>query len=243
MIATALAPSNALLAGLDPKESSKLHAASQEISLQRGELIAEAGQPAPYVYFPMQGVLSLVGTTSEGSTVEVACVGSEGAASLSSVLGRNLMPFRIMTQVPGIAVRVPSEVVASLIVDCGELHSRILNYTHQLIAQVVQSAICNRFHNAKQRLARWLLMTADRAYSRDLPLTHEFISYMVGGPRSAVTEAASELRESGAIDYRRGLITIRTVAKLREQSCECYSVLLESSAGRPRPEPTGTVGV
>ena len=86
-------------------------------------------------------------------------------------------------------------------------------YTHQMIAQVAQSAVCNRFHNAKQRLARWLLMTADRADSNELPLTHEFISYMVGGPRSAVTEAAAELREAGAIDYRRGLIAISSAGK------------------------------
>jgi CRP-like cAMP-binding protein len=241
--ATASASPNAILAGLDPKESGALQAASQEISLQRGELIAEAGQPAPYVYFPMQGVLSLVGTTTEGSTVEVACVGNEGVASLSSVLGTNLMPFRIMTQVPGLAVRVPAEVVSDLIVNCGDLHRRLLTYTNQLIAQVVQSAVCNRFHNAKQRLARWLLMTADRADSRDLPLTHEFISYMVGGPRSAVTEAASELRESGAIDYRRGLITIRSDSKLREQSCECYEVLLETNGGRQRQDPLGSGGL
>ena len=93
------------------------------------------------------------------------------------------------------------------------------------MAQLAQSAVCNRFHNARQRLARWLLMTADRAASNELLLTHEFISYMVGGPRSAVTEAASELRESGAIDYRRGLIIIRDNALLSGQSCECYAAV------------------
>src|SRR5688572_30578008 len=218
---------NAILSGLDARESSTLSGVAQEITLERGALVAEAGQASPFVYFPIEGVLSLVGATSGGATVEVAVVGNEGVASVSAILGKNWMPFRVVTQVPGRALRVPTEVVSRMIVDCGSFHQRLLNYTQQMIAQVAQSAVCNRFHNAKQRLARWLLMTADRADSNALPLTHEFISYMVGGPRSAVTEAAAELRESGAIDYRRGLIIIRDVATLRQQSCECYNVLLE----------------
>jgi CRP-like cAMP-binding protein len=222
---TATLSSNAILAGLDHSESAALELASQNIPLERGDLIAEAGQPAPYVYFPTAGVLSLVGTTTSGGTVELAVVGSEGVASISAILGRNLLPFRIVAQVPGHAVRIPTSVVSSIVSDCGPLHRRVLDYTHQIIAQVAQSAVCNRFHTAKQRLARWLLMTADRAGSYELALTHEFISYMVGGPRSAVTEAAAELREAGAIDYRRGLIAIKDPNKLQEQSCECYGIL------------------
>jgi CRP-like cAMP-binding protein len=224
-MSAATAASNAILAGLDQSESATLASASQNIPLDRGALIAEAGQPAPYVYFPTQGVLSLVGTTAAGGTVELAVVGSEGVASISAILGRNWLPFRVVAQVPGRAVRVPTDVVSSMVGDCGDLHHRVLDYTQQVIAQVAQSAICNRFHNSKQRLARWLLMTADRAESNELALTHEFISYMVGGPRSAVTEAAAELREAGAIDYRRGLIVIRDAAKLQSQSCECYEIL------------------
>lgn len=228
------ASSNAILAGLDHSEAATLASASQNIPLERGDLIAEAGEPAPYVYFPERGVLSLVGTTAAGGTVELAVVGNEGVASISAILGCNSVPFRVVAQVPGRAVRIPTALVSHMVSDCGPLHHRLLDYAHQVIAQVAQSAICNRFHTAKQRLARWLLMTADRADTMELPLTHEFISYMVGGPRSAVTEAASELRESGAIDYRRGLIVIRNIDKLKEQSCECYQVLqLERSDAQP----------
>jgi CRP-like cAMP-binding protein len=222
---SATVSSNAILAALDRTESATLEPASQRVPLERGALIAEAGEPAPYVYFPTEGVLSLVGTTAAGGTVELAVVGSEGVASISAILGSHWLPFRVVTQVPGHAVRIPTDVVSSLVSDCGPLHHRLLEYTHQIIAQVAQSAICNRFHTAKQRLARWLLMTADRADMNELPLTHEFISYMVGGPRSAVTEAAAELRDAGAIDYRRGLIVIRDSDRLREQSCECYDIL------------------
>lgn len=230
---SATVSSNAILAGLESSESATLESASQYIPLERGDLIAEAGQPAPYVYFPEEGVLSLVGTTAAGNTVELAVVGNEGVASISAILGRNWLPFRVVAQVPGRAVRIPTNVVSGMVNDCGPLHHRVLEYTHQIIAQVAQSAICNRFHTAKQRLARWLLMTADRADTKELPLTHEFISYMVGGPRSAVTEAASELRESGAIDYRRGLIVIKDVGKLKEQSCECYQILQSDRTDSP----------
>ena len=217
---------NEILAGLEQKEFDALEAASESIALERGGVIAEAGEVAPFVYFPTCGVLSLVGTTSSSATVELAVVGSEGVASVSAVLGRNWLPFRVVTQVPGRAVRIPTDLVTHLVSDCGQLRERVLDYTHEVIAQVAQSAICNRFHNAKQRLARWLLMTADRAKTHELPLTHEFIASMVGGPRSAVTEAASDLREAGAIDYKRGLIVIRDPAKLRELTCECYDILL-----------------
>jgi CRP-like cAMP-binding protein len=219
------ASSNAILAGLDRSESAVLESAAQSIPLHRGDVIAEAGQPALYVYFPTEGVVSLVGTTAAGGTVELAVVGNEGVASISSILGRNVLPFRVVAQVPGQALRIPTPVVANTVNACGALHHRVLDYTQEVIAQVAQSAICNRFHTAKQRLARWLLMTADRAHTIELPLTHEFISYMVGGPRSAVTEAAAELRESGAIDYRRGLIVLKDTDKLKEQSCECYAIL------------------
>lgn len=221
---------NAILDGLDVGELADLYGAAETIPLERGALIAEAGQATPFVYFPTEGVLSLVGATLNGGTVEVAVVGNEGVASISAILGRNWLPFRVVTQVPGHALRVPTDLVAETVKACGELHERIMGYTHQMIAQIAQSAVCNRFHNAKQRLARWLLMTADRVESKELALTHEFISYMVGGPRSAVTEAASELRASGAIDYRRGVIVIRDVTRLREQSCECYAMLAGSPA-------------
>ena len=126
----------------------------------------------------------------------------------------------------------PRTTIASLLGECGGLHERLLDYAHQMIAQVAQSAVCNRFHNARQRLARWLLMTADRAETNELPLTHEFISCMVGGPRSAVTEAASDLRQSGSIDYRRGLITICSHESLRAQACECYELAGQRSRRR-----------
>jgi CRP-like cAMP-binding protein len=224
---------NQLLDGLDPHELAILRPHLVEVPLEVGSVVAEAGQTAEFVYFPTSGVLSLVGTTEAGGTVEVAIVGREGVASVSAVLGRNRLPFRVVTQVSGSAWRMPTDVLTHKIRDCGELHERILQYSESVILQVGQSAICNRFHNAKQRLARWLLMTVDRAGTQQLPLTHEFISYMVGGPRSAVTEAAASLRDAGAIDYRRGLVTVRDSDALVRESCECYAAV--QGALQPKP--------
>jgi CRP-like cAMP-binding protein len=216
---------NLLLDGLDPDEFAILRPHLAEITLETGVVLAEAGHPADCLYFPLEGALSLVGTTEGGATVEVAIVGREGVASVSALLGRNRIPFRIVTQVGGKALRAPTAPMVQQLHDCGEFHERLLRYSESMIFQVGQSAICNRFHNAKQRLARWLLMTIDRAGMRDLPLTHEFISAMVGGPRSAVTEAAAALRDAGAIDYRRGMLSIRSVARLEQEACECYAAV------------------
>ena len=216
---------NGLLHDLDGAELAVLQPHLHEITIKRGAVLTEAGQPATHLYFPITAVLSLVGTTETGATVEVAIVGSEGVASVSAALGRQRLPFRVVAQLGGTTWRIPSDVVRRQIHQCRQLHSRFLIYSHTVIAQVGQSAICNRFHTSKQRLARWLLMTADRVGSTELPLTHEFIAHMVGGPRSAVTEAASALRESGAIDYRRGRLTISSVPLLRAQACECYEIV------------------
>jgi CRP-like cAMP-binding protein len=218
-------PSNLLLAGLKPRELDRIRPHLVEVHLDASSVIAEAGQAAESVYFPAGCVLSLVGATESGGTVEVAVVGREGVASVSALLGRNRLPFRIVTQIAGAALRAPADVIARQLRECDEFHERLLAYSESVIFQVGQSAICNRFHNAKQRLARWLLMTIDRAEMRELPLTHEFISYMVGGPRSAVTEAAAALRDSGAIDYRRGMLTVQNLSRLEKEACECYAAV------------------
>lgn len=213
---------NHILHGLHAEEFAHLDPHLQPVRIARGAVLHEAGQPAAHVYFPETCVLGLLGRTVHGASVEVALVGREGVASVSAAFGRQRMPFSIVTQYEGEAQRIATDVIVAKLQDCRDLYDRLLVYSHRMIAQVGQSAICNRFHTARQRLARWLLMTADRVDARALPMTHEFIAHMVGGPRSAVTEAAAELRAAGAIDYRRGLVTIVDVARLRELACECY---------------------
>jgi CRP-like cAMP-binding protein len=216
---------NCLLDGLNAEEFAILQPHLQEATVSRGTVLIEAAQPASHLYFPETALLCLVGSTETGATVEVALVGREGVAVVSAALGRHRLPFRVVGQLDGTVLRIPTEVVTRELHRCRQLHERFLTYSHHVIAQVGQSAICNRFHTSKQRLARWLLMTADRVSLQQLPLTHEFIAHMVGGPRSAVTEAAAALRASGAIEYTRGRITITNVQRLRELSCECYDAV------------------
>ena len=216
---------NRILDGLDPSEFKRLEPHLHEVTITRGAVLSEAGQAARYLYFPDTCVLALVGTTESGATVEVALVGREGVASVSAAFGGQRLPFRVVAQLEGRARRIATDLVTAELQGCRQLNERLLGYSHLMIAQVGQSAICNRFHTARQRLARWLLMTADRADARELPLTHEFIAHMVGGPRSAVTEAAAALRSSGAIDYQRGKLTIRSLSKLRQMACECYEAV------------------
>jgi CRP-like cAMP-binding protein len=197
----------------------------QEVAIERGRVLAEAGDALPYVYFPVEGVLSFVGATENGATVEVADVGREGMAAVSAIFGNQHLPFRVVSKIAGRALRMPTELVARQMRECGALHAGLLEAAEAVIAQISQSAVCNRYHNAKERLARWVLMTADRAQTSELPLTHEFISSMVGGPRSAVTEASAELRDAGAIDYSRGLLIIRDAERLKRESCECYATI------------------
>jgi CRP-like cAMP-binding protein len=216
---------NRILDGLNPQELEILQPHLQQTTLRRGVVLCDAGEAARYLYFPSTSVLCLVGTTESGASVEVALVGREGVASVAAALGRSRLPFRVVVQMEGTASKIATDVVTRQLRNCRELHGRLLLYSHNVIAQLAQSAICNRFHTSKQRLARWLLTTADRVESRELPLTHEFIAHMVGGPRSAVTEAAAALRASGAIDYRRGRISIKNEPQLLQESCECYRVV------------------
>lgn len=221
---------NTILRDLDEREAAMLAPHLQEVVIERGTVIAEAGDPLPFVYFPVEGVLSFVGATENGATVELADVGRDGIAAVSAIFGKHQLPFRVVSKVSGRALRVPTEVVARQLRECGQLQTRLLEAADAIIAQISQAAVCNRYHNAKERLARWLMTTADRAQTLDLPVTHEFISSMVGGPRSAVTEASAELRQSGAIEYSRGLLQIRDAEKLREECCECYEAIRNGAA-------------
>jgi CRP-like cAMP-binding protein len=196
--------SNRLLADLGANAWASLAPHVRHVDVERGEILADAGDALLQVYFPTGGVLSLLGTTGRGATVELADVGREGVATVSAVFSNRQMPYRVVAKIAGRVARIPTDIVARQVRECLELHERILASVHDVIAQIGQSAICNRYHNAKQRLARWLLTTAQRAQATELALTHEFIS------------------SSGAIAYSRGMLSIEDPSLLQRESCECY---------------------
>jgi len=126
---------------------------------------------------------------------------------------------------PGLAYRAPKALIREHIMSCSTLHELLMDYSQRVMHQLAQSAVCNRFHTSVQRLARWLLLTAERAGTTRFELTHELLAQMVGAPRSAVSLAASTLRDKGIIDYRRGVLTIRNTARLHKVACECFDMV------------------
>jgi hypothetical protein len=157
--------------------------------------------------------------------VEIGCVGSEGVAGIADVLGGRSVPFALIVQLPGLAYRLPSAVAKQHVFSCTALHDLLMAHAQSMILQLAQSAICNRFHTAVQRLSRWLFLTSGRTNSDRFEITHDVVAEMVGGPRTAVSQAAATLRRRGIIDYERGVMIIRSRPQLRRMACECVDAV------------------
>jgi len=203
--------------------------------LQRGSVLGTPRVVTDFIYFVESGIVSLVASTQAGSSVEVALIGREGVAGIADALGNQPLPYGLVVQIPGLAYRAPKNVIREHILSCSALHELLMDYSQKVMHQLAQSALCNRFHTSVQRLARWLLLTAERAETNRFELTHEFVAQMVGAARSAVTEAASTLREKGIIDYRRGVLTIRDPKRLHKYACECFDAVSQNGNGRAQP--------
>jgi CRP-like cAMP-binding protein len=213
------------LAKADRRAFQQLFAELEPHPMQRGAVLGSARAHSEYVYFVDSGVVSLVSHTRNGSSVEVALVGKEGVAGIADALGSQPLPYGLIVQLPGLAWRAPKPLIRHHIMSCSALHSLLMVYSQRVMHQLAQSAVCNRFHSSVQRLARWLLLTAERAGTLRFELTHELVAQMVGAPRSAVSQAASTLRDRGIIDYRRGLLTIRNPTRLHKVACECFDII------------------
>ena len=213
------------LADADPQVFAALAHQLEPYPMHRGSMLTRPRTRAEFVYFVDSGVVALVAGTQNGSSVEVAITGAEGVAGMAHALGDKPLPYGVLVQLSGLAYRAPRAVLREHIMSCNVLHELLMAYSQTLIHQLAQSAVCNRFHTAVQRLARWLLLTAERANTNRFELTHEFVAQMVGAPRSVVSASASTLREKRIIDYRRGVLTIRNPGRLHKVACECFDVL------------------
>jgi CRP-like cAMP-binding protein len=218
------------LATSDPVVYERLYEDLQPTPLERGAQLGGARQRTEWVYFVDAGVVSLVGETSSGQSLEVAAVGREGVVGFADALGGRGLPYRLVVQLPGLAYRVKARIVREHVFSCTPLHELLMAYSQFVMHQLAQSAVCNRFHGSVQRLARWLLVTSERAGMNRLPLTHEFVAQMVGAPRSAVTAAAAELRAKRIIECERGIVVIRNARRLRSLSCDCVDAFTVSAS-------------
>jgi len=217
--------SNRVLASIPAREYKRLHAHLEPISLNFGEVLYEPGTAIGYVYFPIDCLISLLTAVDKRRTLEVGMVGNEGMAGMPFILGMGLSGVRAIVQGAGDALRMASTPFRTEFKRNPPLQEALYRYTYALMAQISQTAACNRFHEAEERLARWLLMTRDRVGSDEFLLTHEFLAHMLGLRREGVTEAATALKKRKLISYTRGKIKILDVRGLKTSSCSCYQIV------------------
>lgn len=216
---------NSLLASLPWEEYERLQPYLEQVSLDFKLELYQPNRPIEYVYFPLEGVCSLLSVTSEGDLIEVATVGNEGMVGLPVFLGVRQIPGVAMCQVTGNALRMRAEDLQTQVSPGTALYDRLHRYTQALFNFISQSALCNRVHSIEQRCCRWLLLTRDRVDTDVFPLTHEFLSQMLGVRRAGVSEVAAKLQHAGFISYRWGKMSIMDRAGLEATSCECYELI------------------
>lgn len=216
---------NRILASLSQNTSRHLLPKLESVSLKFRQVLYEPGNAIRHVYFPTDSLISLLTTVDRRRSLEVGMVGNEGMAGMPFILGVGISGVRALVQGQGSALRMAAAPFRIEFARNRQLQEALYRYTYALMAQISQTAACNRFHDTEQRLARWLLMTRDRVGSDDFSLTHVFLAHMLGLRRVGVTEAASALRQRNLIDYQRGKIRILDVKRLKAASCSCYRIV------------------
>jgi CRP-like cAMP-binding protein len=218
------------LAALSPADFSLLASNLTEVSLTPlGDVLQEAGEAIKHVYFPQFGMISLLAVMQNGSAVETATVGREGAAGAMSGLGSRIAAHRSVVQIEGSASRIAAARFEAAVNGSASIKDLLVRYSDSLMMMVQQSAGCHALHSLEARLSRWLLQTRDRSDSNRLPLTQEFLSQMLGVRRTTLTLIARDLQKAGLIRYRRGLIEIMDRSGLEAKACECYGVIRQRS--------------
>jgi CRP-like cAMP-binding protein len=216
---------NRVLASIPAKEYQRLRSQLEPVTLAFGQVLYEPGETIKHVYFPLDCLVSLLTAVDKRRTLEVGMVGNEGMVGMPFILGMGISGVRALVQGGGDALRIAAAPFRAAFARNLRLQQALHRYTYALMAQISQTAACNRFHAAEARLARWLLMTSERVGTDEFPLTHEFLAHMLGVRREGVTEAANALRRRKVIDYSRGKIQILDAARLKAASCSCYQVV------------------
>lgn len=214
---------NRLIQDLPASPRNRILKRCEPVNLRFGARLCEHDRPFGHVYFPVTGFISLVTTVGSHQPLEIGLIGNEGMLGVTLVLGIQTAPLRAVVQGSGTALRMSAAQFRRELRDSRPALSRTLHrYLYVQMAQLSQSTGCARFHAVEARLARWLLMTHDRAHVDHFHLTHEFLADMLGVRRSAVTIAAGALQRRGIIRYVRGAIHLLDRKGLEAASCECY---------------------
>ena len=216
---------NHLLAALPTADYERLLPNLELIPLPLGWAVYESGHDLGYVYLPTTSIVSLLYVMEDGSSAEIAIVGSDGLIGIALFMGGETTPSRAVVQSAGYGYRLKAALLKKEFERGGELQRLLLRYTQALITQMAQTAVCNRHHSLDQHLCRWLLLSLDRLPANKLQMTQELIANMLGVRREGVTEAAGNLQRDGLINYSRGNITVLDRPALEARVCECYSVV------------------
>jgi CRP-like cAMP-binding protein len=217
-----LSISNRLLAALAAEDLDSLKGHLEPVPLAQRQTLSTPDTPINHVYFPQEGMVSLVQPLDDGAMIEVGMIGKEGLVGVPILLGADASPLEAMVQIPGCALRMEASAFREQADRRTALLGLLLRYVQALHIQVALSAACNGRHTLPERLARWLLMARDRATSDVLPLRHEFLSMMLGVRRAGVTTAVGTLKAAGLIHNTHGQITITDRQGLEAAACECY---------------------
>jgi CRP-like cAMP-binding protein len=221
------AVNNRLLDGLPRRDRDRLIERCEPIEIKLGEVLSEPERPVHYAYFPTSSFISLIAPINGKACLEVGIVGSEGMLGSSLALGVDVAPQRALVQGAGSALRIKAAPFCRELERSLPLRRQLDRYIYVTLCQVALTAVCTRFHVVEARLARWLLMTGDRACSDRFYITQEFMSYMLGVRRVGVTEAAGVLRGRKLIRYQRGQLTILNRRGLKAAACTCYTEAIE----------------
>lgn len=216
---------NRLLDALEPASRKRIDPHLQPVSFKLGAVVCEAGGLLKHAYFPQGSVLSLLTVLENGSAIETANIGSEGAFGLFAAMYSRVSFNRCLVQLVGDTVRCPIAVLQSEFRNSEHVRNLFVSYSETLLSQVQQTVACNSMHTTEERMCRWLLMMHDRAQGEALPYTHEFLSHMLGANRKSVTLAAQAMQAAGLISYRRGKIQVLDRRGLEKASCECYAIV------------------
>ena len=215
---------NQLLSVLPDAEWHRWHQHLELVDVPMGQVLCESGRAPAYVYFPTTAIVSLMCMMQDGASSEVAVVGNDGVVGISLFMGGNATPSQAVVQSAGKVYRLRAQAVKIELDSPGPVLKMLLRYTQALIAQVAQTAACNRYHSIDQQLCRRLLLGLDRLPTDELMMTQELAANLLGVRREGVTAAALKLQLAGVIRYSRGHIVVLDRQRLEQRACECYAV-------------------
>jgi CRP-like cAMP-binding protein len=224
---------NQLLAALPDAEWQRWQPHLDRVELPMGQVLSEPGRTSPYVYFPTTAIISLLHMTQDGATAEIAVTGNDGVVGMSALMGGITTPIHAKVQSSGQGYRLRAQMINREIDRGGPVLKSLLRYIQTMMAQLAQSAMCNRFHSIDQRLCRRLLLGLDRLPSDELEMTQELVASLLGVRRESVTTAALKLQQAGVIRYSRGHIVVLDRLRLEQRTCECYESVKSEYYRRP----------